>query len=417
MNKLSLNFAKIAEYLFLVAAFFLSLRTEKLMLVPFLHLADIILILATMAVFLSGDFRNFIRQNFAKLIPYLKWLGVVAILIVAGQIFSFARFGANPLAREVLMDYFRLIFNLGIFILAALMVYRNPRILRFIGLAIVVSFVLIIPVYFLTISTNQAIYFSAARLSGLIENPIVFGAWASIALVLGAGFIFENIKAWKKIALSAWLSFIAAFLLWSGARTAWLSIVLVVILLLIILWKQKDWNKLKFFLTATAAIFIAGYFLIGNNYTYNVSRNQTYSYLTRRAVELVTTPDPYYESRINFWLESAAGIYRFPFGFGFVDLAAKDQYPGFTGTFLELVVYGGVLALAAFVTLIIKLVKAAKITAEQAIQDNADYIKISWLIAGVALLANITPFNFFQVRIFWFVLGIIAGVVLQKNRE
>lgn len=413
MNRYGLNFKKIAEFFLVAAAFLLCLRTKQFMPIPFFHLADVAVILSIFSALLDKEFRNYIRENFSKFIFYWKLVGVIVIFILLGQIFSFLRFEASLLSRNVVADYLRLAINLGVFFIAALMVYKNPRLLRFITIAIIASFLLIVPVH---IFSNNIIYFSASRLSGLMENSIIFGAWVSVSLILCIGLILETTKFWERAVLGVWLTVLSSFFWWSGARTAWISMILAVILFVFILLKQKRWDRLKMFLFITIFAFVAGYFLIGNNSNYNVSRQKMQSYLKSRATELVIKPDTYYENRISFWRENLSEIYNFPFGFGFKDPLVKNRYPGFVSTFLEVAVYGGVFALGIFLIFLGMLGKKIILGIKYEIVNSSQYLKISWFVIGVVLLVNIIPFNFFLVRVLWFAFGIIAGIVLKENK-
>lgn len=414
MGRYHLNFGRIAEFLLIAAALLLGLRTKEFMPVPFFHLADIMIILAVISASLSREFRDFGRRHFGVFAPYLKLLSGVVVLIVIGQLLSYLRFGANPLAHSVVMDYLRLIINLCVFFLTSFIIYKNSRILRWVSMAIVASLALVVPVYFYA---SKMIYFSASRLSGLMENSIVFGAWVVVALILCIGFIVESREVWKRVVLSIWLAFLASFFWWSGARTAWLSMALALALIFVVFLRQREWAKLKLFLFVVFFAFIAGYFLIGNNNFYNVPRHQMQLYLKSRVTEIVTSPTPYYESRLNFWNENMAEISRFPFGFGFTDSAVKNRYPGFVSIFFEVIVYGGVFALVAFIFLWSKLIRAAAKQIKSALREKSDYLKISWLVIGVALLVNIISFNFFLVRIFWFALGVVVGIILRGTTE
>ncbi len=405
---------RIAEFFLIAAAFLLSLRTKKFMPIPALHLADLAAIAAIIFAALSTELRSFLLTNFRRLSHYLKPLLALLVFIIIGQIFSLWRFGADPFSTAVISDYARLLINLGIFSFTALMIYRNPKLLKPISTAIVASFLIVLPVY---LYSNAVIYFSASRLSGLMENSIIFGAWISVGMVLCFGFVIESTKFWSRAAWSIWLTMLSAFLWWSGARAAWLSMILAVVLFALFLWKQREWRKLRIFLFVALFVFAVGYFLIGNNQAYNMSQEQTQSFVKSRAVGLVVTPDTYYENRISEWRGNASEIYRFPLGFGFVDPKVKDKYPGYVSIFLESLVYGGIFSLIFFVAFLTRLTKKAAARLRRKLADKSTYLKISWLIAGVVVFVNIMTFNFFLVRVLWFFLGVLAGMVFHEEPE
>lgn len=396
--------AKVALWVFLAATGFLIWRTHELS----LKVADFLFMLSGLLVILDRKFLSLMRPDWRSVWrPLVRHALLFVLAIVAAQIVAWPRYDISPFRTDIALEYARLLLNFGVFFLAAFFIYYHGRkLILQMSAVILLSFAAILPAY---IPRWQMNFISHDRLSGLLENPIVFGAWAMAAFFIGLGFFLSSKKVYAKVLLSAVLAVLANFILWSNTRSVWIALLAgIAVIVLLYYLKDRNFRKIEWILSITLIAFLVGYII----FAYTPQRHRTN---VEERVLLVLTQPLSYQDRTIVWGESLPRIYRSPIGFGLYGKEIPQGFPGSSNTYLEVMIGGGIAALLALTLMVLRIAGNIKIALKKRGGFSPDDITTVWFVLLPATLVVIFFFDFLLVRTLWFTLGTIMGISLRER--
>jgi O-antigen ligase len=416
------SFNQIIAVLAVSASFLLIFRTGNIkngIIKPF----DLILLIIGSFLVLNWKTVEPLKE---KLKPFVKYGLILLLSIVLGQIASWIYRDSMNVSIDMLLNYGRIVFNISVFLVMAIIIHRTPKLYIFISRAIFVSPVVFLPVFF-GIGTDA--YFNGGRLSGFLQDPNVFGGWMIIIFLLGIAFLHE-VKARQKILIAAWLCIIANFILWSGSRASWLALSAALLAWMFFdLWRKQKTRVITLIFIPIIA-FSVGFLLLPNNikpfifdrifgkYAINAMGLEE----TFKKYNPGFTPSADYgiisnQTRTKIWGNIVTIATKSPlFGFGFYYLN-NNQFPvqsesvSYTANvFLEALINGGIVALAAFLFMLKRIWDEVKHSLK-----GLSELEFSWIVAIFATLIDLFFIDGFLFRYFWFVLGMGLGIAWARS--
>ena len=400
-----------------IAAFFFIIRMPRS---P--QLVDIVLALALLAIVTSSDTIKSLKTLWPSLRPYCLILGGLLCLFIAGQIFNYFNYGI-AMSYYIVLNYARFLFNSFVFISIAIAVYCYPILVRYISRAVLISTLVMLPVYFRG-PYNENIFISVGsggRLGGIFqESPLIFGLWMGVVFLVGMGLFLESKKMFWRVVLGLWLGVIANFILWSGTRAVWVSLPFgIVAWCIFALLKEREKKKALRILCITIFAFIMGYGLLA------AQNGVAFQRTADRIKTLVQSP---FENQIRtkIWIKTTPFFISKPFGLGLViatpdapliDLGAgiveRRNHQSFN-SYLEVLVYGGLGAFMLFIIFIFRLGnEALRVFREKRIEMQDS--EMAWIAAAIFILLDIFFADAFLFRHLWFTLGVFFGILLLKR--
>ncbi|MBI2033741.1 MAG: O-antigen ligase family protein [Candidatus Liptonbacteria bacterium] len=396
-----------------IAAFFFIIRMPRS---P--QLVDIVLALALLAI--ATKIKS-LKTIWPFLRPYCLILGGLFCLFIAGQIFNYFNYGI-AMSYYIVLNYARFLFNSFVFISIAIAVYCYPILVRYISRAVLISTLVMLPVYF-DGPYNENIFISVGsggRLGGIFqENPIIFGLWMGVVFFAGIGLFLESKKRLERVVLGLWLGMIANFILWSATRSVWVSLPFgIVAWCLFALLKERKKKKALRILCITIFAFLMGYGLLA------AQNGVAFQRTAHRITTLAQSPLEN-QIRTKIWIKTTPFFISKPFGLGlviatpdapFVDLGAgiveRFNHQSFN-SYLEVIVYGGLGAFILFLFFIFRLGNSAlRVFREKRIEMQDS--EMAWIAAAIFILLDIFFADAFLFRHLWFTLGVFFGILLLK---
>lgn len=384
---------------------------------------DVFFALAILLAAIDERVRRSVKEVWPYLRPFILFFGLFLLLFIAGQIYNYFTNGVG-LSHYILLNYARFLLNAAVFLFVAIIVHAYPSLMRYIGWSVLVSTLLILPVYF--VGGGGINVFIAdgygGRLGGIFqESPIIFALWMGVAFLVGLGFFLDSKKLMGRVVIGLWLGVIANFILWSATRSVWVSLVAIVLgWCWFALFFENNRKKAAYIFCVVAGAFLLGYAVLSIN-TVAIQRT------TYRIANLARSP---YEEQIRtrIWKKVTPFYMSQPVGFGLViatpdaplidvgaDVVERFNHQSFN-TYLEVLGYGG---LGAFFLLVLFLAFLGR-AVFYALRDRRFVLRNTeaiWIAAAFFVLADIFFADAFLFRHLWFVLGMLLGVLLTKNRE
>ena len=398
-----------------IAAFFFIIRMPRS---P--QLVDIVLALALLAIVISSDTIKSLKTLWPSLRPYCLILGGLLCLFIAGQIFNYFNYGI-AMSYYIVLNYARFLFNSFVFISIAIAVYYYPILVRYISKAVLISTLIMLPVYFHG-PHNESIFVSSGvggRLGGIFqESPLIFGLWMGVVFLVGIGLFLESKKRLGKVSIGLWLGIIANFILWSGTRAVWVSLPFGIVAWCLFMVMREQKKKALRILYVTIFAFLMGYGLLA------VHNKIAFQRTAHRITTLVQSP---FEDQIRtkIWIKTTPFYISKPFGLGLViatpDAPLSDIGAGIVerfnhqsfNSYLEIIVYGGLGAFILFIVFILRLGNGAlRVFREKRIEMQDS--EMAWIAAAIFILLDIFFVDAFLFRHLWFTLGVFFGILLLK---
>ena len=398
-----------------IAAFFFIIRMPRS---P--QLVDIVLALALLAIAASSDAIKSLKTLWPSLRPYCLILGGLLCLFIAGQIFNYFNYGI-VMSYYITLNYARFLFNSFVFISIAIAVYCYPILVRYISRAVLISTLVMLPVYF-RVPYNESFFISSGiggRLGGIFqESPLIFGLWMGVVFLAGIGLFLESKKRLEMVVLGLWLGMIANFILWSAMRSVLISLFFGIVAWCLFMVMREQKKKALRILYVTIFAFLIGYGLLA------VHNKIAFQRTTNRILTLAQSP---FEDQIRtkIWIKTTPFFISKPFGLGlviatpdapFFDLGAgifeRINHQSFN-SYLEVLVYGGLGAFMLFIIFIFRLGnEALRVFREKRIEMQDS--EMAWIAAAIFILLDIFFADAFLFRYLWFTLGVFFGILLLK---
>ncbi|MDP2598970.1 MAG: FkbM family methyltransferase [Candidatus Liptonbacteria bacterium] len=371
--------------------------------------ADILLAILGILVVAGAESRAFLKALWPRMRVYVYCFAAIIFFVALAQFITYVRFGANPVQPAILGLYARMLFDAYAFLLMAFLIAFDRRLLKWVSAAILISPIVMAPIY---LQHGPEWYLSGSRLAGFLKNPIVLGVWTMVAIFIGLGFSLDVKSAWKKIPIIAWLAVIASFNLWSGTRASWVALAFG---LLLWIWfsyfKERSVGKALYLASVSFIIFSLGHAILAIPSRPN---QQIQSFITERSLTLITQPLSQ-QTNTYEWSEGIPLAAMNPWGLGFYVPRAPQHFD--TNTFLEIMLDGGIGALAAFFIILWKIgesIKGAIAGKEEGTRNNLAH---AWLVVALAIGLTIFFTNSFFFRLVWIALGITLGVAWTHQKR
>lgn len=393
-------------WLAVAAAFLLILREGQ----P-VKWADLLFAIIGILVLINRRARSWIAGLWPHAKAYVLPILFLVIFVGIGQLAGFLSYGPAPVSiKEIATNYGRLVLVGGIFMLLALLISASPRLIHYLSVAIFVSPLVIVPVFW---GAWQNILLENGRLAGFLQNPIILGYWLVVIFLIGIGLFLSSKKSWQKIVVVSWLVVVANFILWSASRAAWSSLAISLIVWSALYFKKGNFKKCWTLVVITIPVFYLGYMLFRLG---QPPAPAVQSFVAARAVKFVTHPLSD-QIRPKFWLEASRLAIQNPLGIGFGYYPRKN-IQGETlqpfNTFLEIAVYGGAGALTIFILILSRLGASIKLALRELSGAGAE-LKLAWFVAVPAVLIDIFFADSIFFRHIWVVLGVALGLSWQAR--
>jgi hypothetical protein len=420
-DKFKIIISQIIIWLTVIAVFLLIFRLGNIkdsLIKPF----DFLIALIGILILFNAEFKIIIQKLWKEIRDYLKYLTFLILFIVLGQILSYLRSDSSIINFDLFLNYGRVIFNAAVFLLTAILIFHNQKLIPYISKAIFVSPLLILPVF---LGYGKRIYFNGGRLSGFLQDPNVFAGWIIVVFLIGLALFLSSNKLWLKFLIITWLCIIANFILWSGSRAGWLAIVFGLVIWSIFYFiQQKSFRKIGYLIIISIFAFSVGFTILPNRIKPSVLDRSVGSQIIK-AMGLNETLKKYNpdftaqhkygfisnQIRTDIWKNILIIAIKNPFGFGFnylnghLFIINNETITFTTNIFLEIMIAGGIGALLIFLIILKKLYKGIKY-----ILKNLDDLKLAWIVASLAVLGDLFFIDGFLFRYFWFVLGMVLGI-------
>ncbi len=396
------------------AAFFLIFRGGNS-----IKVADFLFALVGIFILFHAETRKRFIQFVLSHRRYFRWMILLILFFLIGQSIGYFGFDIVP-NLAVALNYARVVFNFALFFLIAHLILEKPKFLTYVSLAILVAPVVLLVAYTKFGNTPDFSILEGGRLTGFLENPILLCMWLAVVFLVGMGFFLQAKKGWLKIIILGWLCVIAAFILWSASRAGWLALAFGLFAwALIYLFHMKNLVKLKFLLAGTLFAFGVGYALLPNTHA-----NKLQPWVAERVTAFVSSPLEN-QYRISLWQNALPVAIKNILGLGLLNstglqpkyvFMAEGRYditdtP--SNTFLEIMFYGGIGALLAFLLLLFEMRKSARGVFSR--MPEISDLEIAWLLGTPLVLVVIFFNDGFLLRLVWFVFGVTFGVILRRK--
>ncbi|MDO8516324.1 MAG: O-antigen ligase family protein, partial [bacterium] len=402
------TFKSTIRVLTVFAAFFLSVRKG-----PSIKLFDILIVIIGFLIVMDPETKNLVKEFITRSRRIIFIFAALIGFIVIAQCLSYAR--GTMIDAETFKNYGRAIFNVYTLLIAGLIVVYDKKILSALSWAIIASPVLVLPAFW---NFDDGVFIGGSRLAGLLQQPLIFGAWIMVVYLLGIAMILSSKKLWQKALLVAWLSVVANFILWSAARAAWIALAVSLLALTLILYRKGSVAKIGLILSAVVITFSIGYSTLPSrvlkikSLVSDRANNLTASIVSLRPQNVAASV------HLQSFSNAPAFIMHHPLGIGFggsskniTDVA--DQPVLANNSYLEVAMHGGIGAFLLFAFFLWEFGRGAR----NMIRSERSELKIIWLLAGFAFLIDIFFTQAFLWRHLWFVLGIGLGITYRSSDE
>ena len=415
------NKPQIIVWLFTVAAFLLIFRLGNIK-NGFIKPFDFLIALIGILILFNAEFKIIIQKLWKEIRDYLKYLTFLILFIVLGQILSYLRSDGSIINFDLFLNYERVIFNAAVFLLTAILIFNNQKLIPLVSKAIFISPLAILPAFF---GYGREIYFNGGRLSGFLQDPNIFGGYMTVVFLIGLALFLSSNKLWLKLLITAWLCVIASFNLWSDSRAGWLALILgLIIWSACYFFQQKNLKKIIWLMMITILSFSVGFIILPNGFKpYILDRTIGSQIIQKMDLNEIIkeynpgfNPSHYYgfisnQIRTDIWKNILIIAIKNPLGFGFnylnrhLFIINNETIAFTTNIFLEIMIAGGIGALLIFLIILKKLYKGIKY-----VLKNLDDLKLAWIIASLAVLGDLFFIDGFLFRYFWFILGMVLGI-------
>jgi len=451
-----------ASILFLLSAALLVWRRNRFIdfgvYVPTVKPSDPLLLLVLFFVFLALISSKTLRREAAEnalLIYWAKCIALFFLFLAAGSLWSFLFLGQAPAVIDAL-QYGRIAWGTGFFLLVIFFGFRNERYLKALALSFLVALAMA-PIIFLSeeiIVSNYLIVSPASYTLHAFQPGTVFlGSYLVFPIaVLFSLFLLG--QRYKKIAYLAGTILLTALVLWTGSRAAWLSVLAVFLTAVAVYGYWRRENKvIVMYCLSVVLIFLSGFFILPtlarNTVLTRVFPNlQADVHLRKEILEKIPAlregltldqiwwlslrlPTRYYfnirEPRVDLkfgagrgelWKDYAVEAVFHPMGLGpsyasvlrdlgtdrFVQTRAFKILGGTHNLWLQVLLSAGIGGLAIFAFAIGKLAKGVLNLVRS---DRA--VTTLWVAGGFAgILVDSFFFDSLELRWFWVILGIVV---------
>lgn len=377
------------------------------------------------------------RKIYDEARPFIRFYGLLASLlfffIIIGQVVgNFSGKGVG-LEREVFFDYLRLFASILGFFVGALLIQLGygKKYFHWFLMITIFSPLVLLPAW---TSWGARLYVGElGRLWGTYNDPNYLGSWLAAIFLLGLPYLFEK-KGWQKFGLFFWLVVIAALILWTSSRGAWS--VLFIGLAIFLFWAYKQKSSWKYVVKVGAIISLA--IVLG----FSILPKQLKCFTVSRILGLspvyiqANGCGPIYEKILNNdkplplfngplfgqsrWqiLETGSKVFlKNPFGLGFRYWENTPLFVGHDGKkegahslFLGAGLVGGFGALLAVFLITTKFLEKLKRLSGSTTAESKGLI-----LAAIGLLISGLFLDTLLFRNFWFILGIVTGLVASQK--
>lgn len=407
MNRI-FNFERLIPILFAVSVFSLIWRAGFPK--PFELLLGLTILLAVWHFALDRE-TSISNWGLIALRKYGILMAVILTSAIVGILYSVSVFEEVLSHRtEIYLEYARVIFVFILFFFTIYVINRYRDSLKLSLGAIVVAPVVLIAAF---APWWRDFFVDNARLIGAKNDPNYLATFIAMGLIISwTYFLYTNShKKWLGIFA---MSFNIPLLLWTGSRSAFLSIALAYILLLS-LYLSSKFSSLK----ARKALTLFGILILFLIFSYFILPSDSLTSLYERAPSSRTTVseftyDGFDYSRGRLWSEGYSKSLRAPLGFGF---AYHNWNPiGDIGRphnlWLEVALSSGWVGLSSFIIILVFVVKNIL-----SLLKDRNFVTVSLAVGFVYLLISGLFLDMFTLRWLWLIMGMIVGYSFLKSDE
>lgn len=429
-------FDKIIVTLLVLSVASLPIRKGNFM-VTFFPKPFEIIITAVIIIFVIGlIFKKINIKELISLIPFKIFLaisGLIASTMIGWSITILWK-GVN-INLDMIFDFGRLILALLIFMLVIIYIRKYPDLFKYFFFALL-SPVIYTPFLFSPdLSLNYGIAMDDGRFYGLMNNPSTVSKLILISLLFSFSlFLFEQKNKLLKACFFIISTGLMSLIFWSGTRSAILATV-IGFLIIVFLYIKYNFSK-KNVLFSLSLIFLI--FFIGFTITPNLSKkiiiNRTLTQNTNAvsALELEkisikevinrtieTKSNGITETRLTIWPYFIKEIIKNPLGVGpayythtFIRVGPNNDLAGAHNSFIEIMLYGGLIAISSFLFLLITAIKNLIIS----IKNTADRTMPATLLGALIALTIALSFDD-HFRLYWFWILLALSINYKYNSQ
>lgn len=416
---------EVFAWLATIAVFLLNIRIgniKNFIVKPF----DLLIVIIGALIIFAPETLGVIKKISEELKPYLKYILAIILFVALGQFLTWFRHGGAIINVDLIINYARIVFNGFVFFLTALLVFKNESLVKYFSWAVFVGPLAVLPLF---LNFGKNIYFSGGRLSGLLQDPNIFGGWMVIAFIIGIALFLENKKIWKRFLIASWLCLIANFILWSASRAGWLALIVGLAIFGLILLFKKPRYEIVWVIIILILTFSIGFLtlpkqikpfiadrMIGNKIIKSLNLNKIIQKSGTNYDFIYENGFLSYQIRSDIWKNTFLIASKNPFGYGFNYLnehrfTINNETISFTANiFIEILILGGFGALLVFLIILKKLTQNMTL-----ILKKADNLKAAWVATFFISITDLFFIDGFLFRYFWFILGVILGIYLIER--
>jgi len=327
---------------------------------------------------------------------------------------------------DMIFDFGRLILAILVFIFVIIYTIKYQDSFKYYFFALLSPILYTISIFLPKIAIQYNLVLDDGRFYGLMNNPSTVSKLILISLLFSFSlYLFEHKNKLSKICFFVTTIGLMSLIFWSGTRAAMLSS-FIGFALIIFLYVKYNFSKKNILvaLTSVFLIFFIGFLItpdfskkiiINRVFTQNVNnltaldlKNTKTINVFKKTIGTKSSGTP--ETRLTIWPYFIKKIIKNPLGMGpayythtFTRVGPNNDLAGAHNSFLEIMLYGGWVAIVSFLFLLIIAIKNLVFSIKYNIDKK---IPVALLGALVALTIALLFDDHFRLYWFWILLAL-----------